>query len=162
MSYTETSSTSKTTSTSTTHGPKPMFSLTHSETVQSIKWRPKRKSQVTACSSQYDAHLYVWDFKRPYVPYLSFDFLTNKVKSEQLVLYFWIWLWIYFWLIFCRKDFMWRNTPNHLIASTKQMLYNVHISDASKPKENSVTVQIDKYGSLAYSIGVEGFLLVQS
>ncbi len=61
----------------------PMFSLTHSETVQSIKWRPKRKTQITACSTQLDAHLYVWDFKRPYVPYASFDFLTNKVKSNN-------------------------------------------------------------------------------
>ena len=115
--------------------PTPMYSLTHSETVSSIKWRPQRKTQITACSQQLDAQLYVWDFKRPYVPYASFDMLTNKVKN-----------------------FLWRNNPNTLIASTRQLLYNTCIQDAVRPAENStlVTVQMDKYGSVAFACGVEG------
>ena len=42
--------------------------LTHSESVISIKWRLKRPKQITACSSNgFDSHLYVWDLVRPYV-----------------------------------------------------------------------------------------------
>jgi WD40 repeat protein len=67
----------------------PLYMLSHSEQVSSIKWRPNRKTQITACSTATDAHLYVWDFKRPYVPYASFDSLTNKVKSEYSIYYRW-------------------------------------------------------------------------
>jgi hypothetical protein len=58
-----------------------IHTVTHSENVASIKWRPKRRTQITACSNSFDAHLYVWDLKRPYVPYASFDMVTNKVQS---------------------------------------------------------------------------------
>jgi WD40 repeat protein len=78
--------------------------LTHSESVTSIKWRPNRARQITACSTGVFAHLYVWDLNRPYVPYASFDLLTNKVQN-----------------------FMWRNTPKVIIASTREHIYNVVI-----------------------------------
>jgi WD40 repeat protein len=64
--------------------PSALFTLNHSEPVSIVKWRPNRKMQITACSTATDAHLYVWDFKRPYVPYASFDSLTNKVKSKKI------------------------------------------------------------------------------
>jgi WD repeat-containing protein 24 len=57
-----------------------IHSVTHPESVFSLKWRPTKEMEITACST--DAHLYVWDLNRPFVPYCSFDLLTNKVKSK--------------------------------------------------------------------------------
>ncbi len=61
-----------------------IYTLTHSESVASIKWRPKRRMQITAFSvtTGFAAHLYVWDLMRPYVPYASFDSVTYKVQSK--------------------------------------------------------------------------------
>jgi hypothetical protein len=80
----------------------PINYLTHSENVTSIKWRPKRSNQITACSTGFDAHLYVWDLMRPYVPYASFNSLTGKVQN-----------------------FMWRNSPKIVIASTREQIFNI-------------------------------------
>ena len=79
----------------------PVNTLTHSESVTSIKWRPKRPNQITACSTGFDAHLYVWDLMRPYVPYASFDQLTNKVQN-----------------------FLWRNSPQGLFNFYFQIKYS--------------------------------------
>lgn len=63
--------------------PSNIYTLTHSESVSSIKWRPKRKFQIAAaCSSGLETRLYVWDLMRPYVPYASFDSLTSKLQSK--------------------------------------------------------------------------------
>ncbi len=43
-----------------------------------------------------------------------------------------------------------------MIASTRKVLYSTHISEAVKPTENAITIQMDKYGSVAFSVGVEG------
>jgi WD40 repeat protein len=105
-----------------------IHTLTHSESVTSIQWRPNKPLQLTACSSGIDAHLYVWDLNRPYVPYASFDNLTNKAQ-----------------------DFMWKaNDPKILIASTEKSLWHYHINDAVRPVDNATlcTVQMDKYGML--------------
>lgn len=60
----------------------PVSSLTHSEVISCVKWRPERASQIAACSTDTLAHLHVWDFKRPFVPYASFEDLTNKIRSD--------------------------------------------------------------------------------
>ena len=70
---------------------------------------------------------------RPYVPYASFDQLTNKVHN-----------------------FLWRNSPKVIIASTREYLYNMNISDAIRPADYStlVTIQMDKHGSVVFAVGV--------
>lgn len=112
-----------------------LATLTHSESVTSIKWRPNRPRQITACSSNgFDAHLYVWDLIRPYVPYYSFDKLLNKVQN-----------------------FMWKaNSPNTLIAATRDTIIQTTILDAIRPADYSslIAVQMDKHGSVAFAVGV--------
>jgi len=66
----------------------PIITLIHSESVASIKWRPKCRTQIAACSNNLISHLYVWDLNRPYVPYASFDSQLNKVKSKSQILIF--------------------------------------------------------------------------
>ena len=70
---------------------------------------------------------------RPYVPFASFDSLTNKVQG-----------------------FAWRS-PKILIASSRQNLYNTSISSAMRPADYStlVAVEIDKTGTVAFAVGVD-------
>jgi hypothetical protein len=70
---------------------------------------------------------------RPYVPYASFDQVTNKVTN-----------------------FLWRNSPKVLVASTKETIHNLNISDAIRPADYStlVTIQMDKHGSVVFAVGV--------
>ena len=52
----------------------PKYTLMHSDSIATIKWRPKRHTQIAACTHTVaHAHLYIWDLVRPYVPYASFD-----------------------------------------------------------------------------------------
>ena len=143
--------------------PSQIHTLTHSESVSSIKWRPKRRTQITACSiiTGLDPHLYVWDLMRPYVPYASFDSQTNKVQSMRCV-FSSPFLHLGKAILTCRSlsDFVWRNSPNFIIASTTKQNFagNYHINlfniaDATRPAGHStpVTVQLDR-SSLAFAI----------
>ena len=54
------------------------------------------------------------------------------------------------------KDFMWRNSPKIMVASTRTHLFNTYISEAVRPADHStlVTVQMDKHGSVAFAAGI--------
>ena len=54
------------------------------------------------------------------------------------------------------QDFVWRNSPKIMIASTRTHLFNTCISEAIRPADHStlVTVQIDKHGSVAFAAGI--------
>ena len=54
--------------------PPSKYSLTHSDSISTIKWRPKRHTQIATCTTALGkSQLYIWDLCRPYVPYASFD-----------------------------------------------------------------------------------------
>ena len=111
----------------------PINTLTHSESVTSLKWRPNRSSQITACGNGFGAHLSVWDLTRPYVPYAQFE-LTQSDSQTSFV-----------------HSFMWRSAKV-LVASTttKNCIFNINISEAVRPSDNAtlVSVQMDNYGEL--------------
>lgn len=68
------------------------------------------------------------------MPYFSFDKLINKVQN-----------------------FMWKaNSPNTLIAATREQICQTTVLDAIRPADYSalVTVQMDKHGSVAFAVGV--------
>ena len=56
-----------------------------------------------------------------------------------------------------RKDFVWRNSPEIIIASTRTHLYNTFISEAIHPADHStlVAIQIDNRGSMAFAAGID-------
>ena len=114
--------------------------------------------QIGACLGGFDPHLYVWDLMRPYVPYASFDSIPNKVQSN---FFYFIFRKNYIQIEIKSKDFSWRNDPKCLIVSTRvqnrSKLYNTYISEALRPIDHStlVTVEMDKYGSIAFALGNE-------
>lgn len=42
-----------------------------------VKWRPERQHHIASCSLVVDYSIYIWDVRRPYIPYASFNEHTN-------------------------------------------------------------------------------------
>lgn len=59
--------------------PKPSLEYTiHTiAVVGRVRWRPERKYQIASCSLVVDYSIYIWDVRRPFIPYASFNEHTN-------------------------------------------------------------------------------------
>jgi WD repeat-containing protein 24 len=42
-----------------------------------VKWRPEKTYHIASCALMMDYSIYVWDIRRPYIPYISFNQHTN-------------------------------------------------------------------------------------
>jgi WD40 repeat protein len=42
-----------------------------------VRWRPDRKFHIASCSLVVDYSVYIWDVRRPFIPYASFNEHTN-------------------------------------------------------------------------------------
>lgn len=42
-----------------------------------VRWRPERKYHIASCSLVVDYSIYIWDVRRPFIPYASFNEHTN-------------------------------------------------------------------------------------
>lgn len=42
-----------------------------------VRWRPERKFHIASCSLVVDYSIYMWDVRRPFIPYASFNEHTN-------------------------------------------------------------------------------------
>ena len=42
-----------------------------------VKWRPERMHHIASCALVVDYSIYIWDVRRPYIPYASFNDHTN-------------------------------------------------------------------------------------
>lgn len=42
-----------------------------------VKWRPERQHHIASCALVVDYSIYIWDVRRPYIPYASFTEHTN-------------------------------------------------------------------------------------
>lgn len=42
-----------------------------------VRWRPERKFQIASCSLVVDYSIYIWDVRRPFIPYASFNEHSN-------------------------------------------------------------------------------------
>ena len=54
--------------------------------VARIKWRPERKYHIASCSLVIDFSINVWDVRRPYIPFASFEEHKNVATGKQLSL----------------------------------------------------------------------------
>lgn len=42
-----------------------------------VRWRPERKFHIASCALVVDYSIYIWDIRRPFIPYASFSEHTN-------------------------------------------------------------------------------------
>lgn len=50
-----------------------MYSVEATASVSRVYWRPMHKYQVASCSVVSDINIHVWDIRRPFLPFASFD-----------------------------------------------------------------------------------------
>ncbi|VDK46254.1 unnamed protein product [Anisakis simplex] len=50
-----------------------IYSVESTTPVARVQWRPQHKYQVASCAVVNDINIYVWDIRRPFLPFASFD-----------------------------------------------------------------------------------------
>ena len=100
--------------------------------VSKLKWRPEKDFHIGSCSLVVDFSVYVWDIKRPYVPFAIFG--TKKDVTTGLA---------------------WKNDPFVFISSCKDGTIYQHRfeTDAYYPAEHYPPIGIDfnPFGDIAFS-----------
>ncbi|KAK0089843.1 hypothetical protein PV325_005150 [Microctonus aethiopoides] len=76
-----------------------------------IKWRPQRKYHIASCALVVDCSINVWDIRRPYIPFASF----NEHKDVP-------------------TGVAWRNDPQSFLSTSRDCtLYHHAFQDATRP-----------------------------
>ncbi|UXI18339.1 hypothetical protein NH340_JMT04282 [Sarcoptes scabiei] len=100
--------------------------------VSKLKWRPEKNYHIGSCSLVVDFSVYVWDIKRPYVPFAIFG--TRKDVTT---------------------GFSWKNNPFTFISSCKDGTIYQHRfeNDAYYPAEHYPPngIDINPFGDIAFS-----------
>ncbi|XP_052255836.1 GATOR complex protein WDR24-like isoform X2 [Dreissena polymorpha] len=82
-----------------------------------IKWRPQRKYHIASCSLLIDFNINIWDIRRPYVPFATFDMHKDATTS----------------MMFKNKD------PHVMLSASKDSYLYQHVfRDAKRPAEDLV------------------------
>lgn len=92
-----------------------------------VKWRPERKYHIASCSLVVDYSIYVWDVRRPYIPYVSFNEHSNVTT-----------------------DICFKGVPDVLLSTSKDSTIYKHLTkdaqhpaDASNPQSSSINFKGD-------------------
>lgn len=101
-----------------------------------VKWRPDRTYHIASCALVVDYSIYIWDVRRPYLPYASFTEHTNVTTGIAFM----------------------GNDPHILISSSKDStIYKHAFSDASRPsgKANPQATCISTVGELMFTYKIK-------
>lgn len=97
-----------------------------------VKWRPERMFHIASCALVVDYSVYIWDVRRPYVPYASFNEHTNVTTGISF-----------------------KGTDPHVLISTSKdsTIYKHAFRDASRPntKANPQATGLNQKGDLLFS-----------
>lgn len=117
----------------TTNRAKEIYCVQTIASVARVKWRPDRRFHLATCSMMVDHNIYVWDVRRPYIPFAAFE--EHKDVATGIV---------------------WRNPhePHVLLSGSKDStLYQHMFKDASRPVEraNPEGLGFGLFGDLAFA-----------
>ncbi|CAG9761034.1 unnamed protein product [Ceutorhynchus assimilis] len=96
-----------------------------------VKWRPSHKYQLASCALVIDCSINIWDVRRPYIPFASFNEHRDIASGVA-----------------------WRGDPNIFLSSGRDnVLYQHSFSDAQKPasKANPQGITLNTKGEVVYS-----------
>lgn len=80
-----------------------------------VKWRPERMYHIASCALVVDYSIYVWDVRRPYIPYASFNEHTNVTTGIS-----------------------WKADPHVLLSTSKDSTIFKHaFKDAQRPNDHA-------------------------
>lgn len=97
-----------------------------------VKWRPEKKYHIASCALVVDYNVYIWDIRRPFIPYASFNEHTNVTTDIAFKF----------------------NDPNVLLSTSKDStIYKHNFLDAQYPfaKANPQASTINMDGELLFA-----------
>lgn len=117
----------------TTNRAKEIYCVQTIASVARVKWRPERKFHLATCSMMVDHNIYVWDIRRPFIPFATFE--EHKDVTTGIV---------------------WRHQhdPHFLLSGSKDStLYQHMFKDATRPvdKANPEGLCFGLFGDLAFA-----------
>lgn len=95
-----------------------------------VRWRPDRKFHIASCSLVVDYSVYIWDVRRPFIPYASFNEHTNVTT-----------------------DICFKGVPDVLLSTSKDStIYKHSTKDAQHPAQaaNPQSGSINYRGDLLF------------
>lgn len=92
-----------------------------------VRWRPERKYHIASCSLVVDYSIYIWDVRRPFIPYASFNQHTSVTT-----------------------DIAFKGVPDVLLSTAKDAtIYKLamceaeHPADSANPQSGSINFRGD-------------------
>lgn len=80
-----------------------------------VKWRPDRMYHIASCALVVDYSIYIWDIRRPYIPYASFNEHSNVTTGIG-----------------------WKGDPHVLLSTSKDSTIIKHaFKDAHRPNDHA-------------------------
>lgn len=105
----------------------PVFTIQTIAVVGRVRWRPERPFQIASCALVMDYSIYVWDVRRPFIPYISLNEHTNVTTDIN----------------FKGDD------PNSLLSTSKDStIYRHSLRDANRAMLNTNPASINFRGDL--------------
>ncbi|XP_013392028.1 GATOR complex protein WDR24 [Lingula anatina] len=103
------------------HKPRLLHTVQTIASVARVKWRPSRKYHISSCSLLVDHNVNVWDIRRPYIPFASFEEHRDVVTG-----------------------IMWKNDPYVFLSGSKDCTVYQHMfKDAVRPADRANPIGID-------------------
>ncbi|XP_034662632.1 GATOR complex protein WDR24 [Drosophila subobscura] len=97
-----------------------------------VKWRPERTYHIASCALVVDYSIHVWDIRRPYIPFASFNEHTNVTTGIA-----------------------WLGNDSHCLLSTSKdsTLHKHAFEDATRPalKANAQGASLGRYGDISFA-----------
>ncbi|KAL9893205.1 GATOR complex protein WDR24 [Glossina fuscipes] len=97
-----------------------------------VKWRPERTYHIASCALVVDYSIHVWDIRRPFIPFASFNDHTNVTTGIA-----------------------WKGNDSHCLLSTSKdsTIYKHAFKDASRPaiKANSQGASSGRGGDISFA-----------
>ncbi|XP_059470417.1 GATOR complex protein WDR24 [Neocloeon triangulifer] len=96
-----------------------------------IKWRPQRKHHIASCALVVDCSVNIWDIRRPYIAFASFNEHQDVATGVA-----------------------WRGDPHILLSTSKDFTLYQHVfKDAARPesKANPQGISFNSKGDMSFS-----------
>ncbi|XP_052853922.1 GATOR complex protein WDR24 isoform X2 [Drosophila gunungcola] len=96
-----------------------------------VKWRPERTYHIASCALVVDYSVHVWDIRRPYIPFASFNEHTNVTTGIA-----------------------WQGSDSHCLLSISKdsTIYKHAFKDATRPamKANAQGASLGRFGDISF------------
>lgn len=101
-----------------------------------VKWRPERIHHIASCALVVDYSIHIWDIRRPYIPFASFNDHTNVTTGIE-----------------------WKGNDSHILLSTSKdsTIYKHAFKDAARPasKANPQGASLNHKDDILHAVKVK-------